>query len=133
MPKTDDRFMGKPYRYGYLICRPPGALAGSIGLSAIGRYDHETGQLKAWEPGPDCGVQEPTFIPRRNGSKEGDGYLIALVNRMAENRSDLVILDAQALGEAPPIATLRLPVRVRSTFHGVWAPKRVLETGRYGA
>jgi carotenoid cleavage dioxygenase len=51
---------------------------------------------------------------------------------MAENRSDLVILDAQRLGEAP-IATLRLPVRVRSTFHGMWVPKRTLETGRYDA
>jgi carotenoid cleavage dioxygenase-like enzyme len=132
MPKVDDRFMGKAYRFGYLICRPPGALAGSMGLSAIGRFDHETRQLAAWEPGPECGVQEPTFVPRQNGVKEGDGYLIALVNRLAENRSDLVILDAQRLGEAP-IATLRLPVRVRSTFHGMWVPQPTLQSGRYDA
>ncbi len=61
---------------------------------------------------------------------EGDGYILVLVNRMAENRSDLAILDAARL-EAGPLALVKLPVRVRSTFHGMWVPARALKTGRY--
>ena len=53
-----------------------------------------------------------------------------LVNRVAENRSDLAVLDATNL-EAGPVALIRLPTRVRSTFHGTWAPKAALETGLY--
>lgn len=130
MPRTDDRYQGKPYRYGYVICRSPTAVAGDMGLGAIGRIDHETGELTTWAPGPDCGVQEPIFVERARGAPEGDGYLLVLVNRMAENRSDLAILDATRL-EAGPVAMIRLPVRVRSTFHGMWVPARALETGLY--
>ena len=53
-----------------------------------------------------------------------------VVNRLAQNRSDLVILDAQYLEEGP-IATLKLPVRVRTTFHGMWVPEDALRSGRY--
>ena len=53
-----------------------------------------------------------------------------LVNRLDQGRTDLVVLDAQDL-EAGPVATVRLPVKVRSTFHGVWAPAETLKTGLY--
>jgi hypothetical protein len=32
-----------------------------------------------------------------------------------------------------PIALLTLPMRVRSTFHGMWVPESALVTGRYVA
>jgi carotenoid cleavage dioxygenase-like enzyme len=130
MPKCDDRFVGKPYRYGYAICRPPSARAGEMGMGAIGCFDHTEGTLSTWEPGA-SGVQEPNFVVRP-GAPEGEGYLLTLVNRLAENRSDLAILDAHRLDDGP-LAVLRLPVRVRSTFHGMWVPASALETGRYAA
>ena len=131
MPRIDERFIGKPYRYGYMLCRPPDtAAAGSTGLSAIGCYDHETGKLAAWSPGPESGVQEPIFVPRREGAEEGDGYLLVLVNRLAENRSDLAILDARNVA-AGPLALLGMGIRVRSTFHGMWVPEETLRTGIY--
>ena len=131
MPKLDDRYIGKPYRYGYMLCRPPdAAAAGTAGLSAIGCFDYETGELTTWSPGKDSGVQEPNFVPRRPGAAEGDGYLLVLVNRMAENRSDLAILDARHVS-AGPIALLKLGIRVRSTFHGMWVPEQTLQTGIY--
>ena len=33
--------------------------------------------------------------------------------------------------EAGPVATVKLPVRVRSTFHGTWVPEETLRTGLY--
>jgi carotenoid cleavage dioxygenase len=125
MPRTDDRFQGRPYRYGYMIC-----YRGADGTSAIGRLDHQTGELKTWAPGPNSGVQEPQFVPRRPDAPEGDGWLLVLVSRVAENRSDLAILDATDL-EAGPVALIKLPTRVRSTFHGTWAPAEALKTGLY--
>jgi carotenoid cleavage dioxygenase-like enzyme len=53
-----------------------------------------------------------------------------IVNRLAENHSDLAILNASDIA-AGPIALLTLPVRVRSTFHGMWVSERALTTGRY--
>jgi carotenoid cleavage dioxygenase len=38
-----------------------------------------------------------------------------------QNRSELVILDAQDLG-APVLARVHLPVRVPYGFHGSWVP-----------
>jgi carotenoid cleavage dioxygenase-like enzyme len=130
MPKCDERYTGRPYRYGYMICRPPGAVAGEVGMSAIGCFDHSTGRLTTWSPGADCGVQEPIFVPRERDSPEGEGYLLVLVNRLSEMRSELAILDAARL-DAGPVALLRLPTRVRSTFHGMWVPEQALRTGRY--
>ncbi len=69
-------------------------------------------------------------MPRTPDAPEGDGWLLVLVNRPAENRSDLVVLDATNL-DAGPAALIRLPTRVRSTFHGTWAPKDALRTGQY--
>jgi carotenoid cleavage dioxygenase len=129
MPKVDDRYLGKPYRYGFGICRPPGAIAGEIGFGAIGRFDHQLGELVTWTPGERSGVQEPNFVVRP-GAQEAEGYLLVIVNRFAENRSDLAILNAGRLQDGP-LALLRLPVRVRSTFHGMWVPEEALRSGRY--
>ena len=125
MPRTDDRYQGRPYRYGFMIC-----MRGGDGTSGVGRLDLETGELTTWAPGPNSGVQEPQFVPRRPDAQEGDGWLLVFVNRIDQNRSDLVILDAQKL-EAGPVAIARLPTRVRSTFHGAWAPVETLKTGLY--
>jgi carotenoid cleavage dioxygenase len=66
-------------------------------------------------------LQEPTFIPKSDKSNEGEGYLVALVNRYDEMRSDLVLLDAQHVDEGP-VATIRLPLRLRQGLHGSWVP-----------
>ena len=58
--------------------------------------------------------------PQRARAAE-DGFVLALVYRAAENRSDLLILDAQAI-DAEPLARIELPVRVPYGFHGNWRP-----------
>lgn len=125
MPRTDDRFQGRQYRHGYMI-----SYRSADGTSAVGHIDRSTGKLLSWHPGEHSGVQEPQFVPRHRDAPEGDGYIFVLVNRMAENRSDLAILNASQI-EAGPLALVKLPVRVRSTFHGMWVPAHALATGRY--
>ena len=60
-------------------------------------------------------------MPRNATAPEGDGYLIGVVDREIERRSDLVILDAQRLAEGP-IATVRLPFKIFQQVHGCWVP-----------
>jgi carotenoid cleavage dioxygenase-like enzyme len=131
MPRCDDRFMGKPYRYGFGICRSPTARSGEMGMGAIGCFDHNTGALTTWTAGDDCGVHEPNFVVRP-GAPEAEGYLLVIVNRLAQNHSDLAILNARSIADGP-VALLKLPVRVRSTFHGMWVSESALTTGRYVA
>jgi carotenoid cleavage dioxygenase len=61
------------------------------------------------------------FIPRSESAAEGDGWLVAVVYRGAEDRSDFVVYDAQDVA-AGPIATAKLPRRVPFGFHGNWRP-----------
>jgi carotenoid cleavage dioxygenase-like enzyme len=125
MPRTDDRYQGRPYRNGYLICN-----RGMDGSSGTGHVDVQTGALEIWAPGPGDSVQEAQFVPRSPDSEEGDGWLLVPVSRVSKMRSDLVILDARNVA-AGPVATLKLPVRVRASFHGTWVPESALRTGRF--
>ncbi len=123
MPRTDDRYQGRPNRYGFFICYRAGD-----GTSATGRIDMTTGELKIWSPGPAPAVQEPQFVPRSKDAPEGDGWLLVLVNRLEQNRSDLAVVDAVTMEQ---VALVKLPIKVRSTFHGAWAPAEALKTGLY--
>jgi carotenoid cleavage dioxygenase-like enzyme len=69
--------------------------------------------------GPDSAPEEPLFIPRSATSPEGDGWLITIVGRRAENRTDLVVLDALDIADGP-VATIRIPFRLHEGFHGTW-------------
>ena len=62
---------------------------------------------------------EPVFVPRTADAAEGDGWLVAVVYRGAEDRSDFVVFDAQDVA-AGPIATAKVPRRVPFGFHGNW-------------
>ena len=83
--------------------------------------DMSTGASKSWFAGDTSSTQEPVFAPRSQNAPEGEGYVMGVVNRRAEHRSDLVILDAQHM-DAGPIATVRIPVRLKYGIHGNWVP-----------
>ena len=88
-------------------------------FTCIGHFDADTGALDYYYAGPDSSPEEPVFVPRHAGAEQGDGWLMAMVGRRAENRTDFVILDARNLA-AGPVATIRLPTRVHEGFHGIW-------------
>jgi carotenoid cleavage dioxygenase-like enzyme len=61
-------------------------------------------------------------VPRPGSTKEGDGYLIGIENRLDEMASRLLLFDAMNLAPGP-IATIGLPFRIRPGLHGNWVPK----------
>ena len=126
MPRTDDRYQGRPYRNGFMIMG-----RGPDGSSSIGRVDLDSGAVDYWAHGAKISVHEPQFVPRHAGSPEGDGWLLVILNRLDQGHSELAIFDAQHVA-AGPVARLHVPVRVRATFHGCWVSTETRRTGHFG-
>jgi carotenoid cleavage dioxygenase-like enzyme len=128
-PHVDDRYAGRPYRYAFMQATDPtkpynpdraGPIMGFF-FNTFLSMDMTTGKTKSWFCGDTSSTQEPVFAPQRADAPEGEGYVMGVVNRRAENRSDLVIFDAQRIDEGP-IATVKIPVRLKYGIHGNWVP-----------
>jgi len=116
-PRFDERYAGLPYRHGWFAANA--TRPGDFGFDSLAHVDHRTGKRVVYSfPAGDV-PGEPIFIPRKPDAAEGDGWIIAVVYRAAEDRSDFVVFDAQAI-EAGPIGTAKLPRRVPFGFHGNW-------------
>jgi len=131
-PRIDDRYATRAYRHGWMLVMDPampfegsGGRASGFKMNRLGHIDLATGNQKSWWAGPQSIIQEPCFIPRAADAPEGDGYVIALVDNLVTNYSDLVVLDAQHV-EDGPIGRAKLPFRLRSGLHGNWADASAL-------
>ncbi|MTE15264.1 carotenoid oxygenase family protein [Nocardia aurantiaca] len=112
-PRIDDRLAGLDSRYGHVSVSD-----GEHG--ALLRYDLHTGSSTVHDLGPGRLPAEASFAPA-DETPGGAGYLMSYVYDAAQDRSDLVILDATDLA-ARPVATIHLPRRVPHGFHGNWLP-----------
>lgn len=134
-PKSDDRYSGQPYRHGFVIAmdmtrpfdaerlgKPPFQF-----FNLLSHIDVTTKKTESWFADSQTCFQEPIFIPKSEDAPEGEGYVVALANRLVEQTTDLVILDAQHMDEGP-IATVHLPVRLRMSLHGNWVPAKACPT-----
>ncbi|MDB5576389.1 MAG: lignostilbene alpha-beta-dioxygenase [Bradyrhizobium sp.] len=123
-PRIDDRYAMQPYRHGYMLVQDaskPASTRSISGLSmnTLSHRDHATGREKCWFVGADSGLQEPCFIPAHADAPEGEGWLVSVALRYDEMRSDLLLFDAQRVDEGP-VATVKLPMRLRFGLHGNW-------------
>ena len=131
-PHCDDRYVGKPYKYGFMQAsdhtKPydadrAGPIMGFF-FNTFLTMDMSTGKADTWFCGDTSSTQEPVFAPKSPTAAEGEGYVLGVVNRRAEHRSDLVILDAMHMADGP-IATIKIPVRLKYAIHGNWVPSSV--------
>jgi len=146
LPRMDDRYLSLDYRYAFLsshdssfapdVKRAP-ALAhmGPFLWNVLQRLDVRTGEIKQCPVDSVVGLQETMFVPRKNSTGEGDGYVMAVASNYESTSSDLLIADAQRLEEGV-IATVKLPFRLRGGTHTNWYAADVLppvadEYGRY--
>ncbi|MBC7986142.1 MAG: carotenoid oxygenase family protein [Sphingomonadaceae bacterium] len=132
-PRIDERYQGRAYRYGWMLVIDPaqpvelkGPSASGMLMNCLGMVDHATGAGQKWWCGPVSSLQEPCFIPRSADAPEGDGYIVQVCNRLEEGRSDLLLFEALDIAKGP-IATIRLPLRLRFGLHGNWADGAVLD------
>lgn len=114
-PRFDDRRATQSYRHGWFAADP----GHTFELTAIAHLDLATGKRQVYTLPPGDLTSEPVFVERSADAEEGDGWLLSVVWRASENRSDLVVFDAQDVAKGP-IATARAPRRVPFGFHGNW-------------
>lgn len=115
LPRVAPGGFGKPRRYIFSIGAP--AERRAYYLSCIQRLDTLTGETIHHEFSPDL-PGEPVLVPE--GPHEA-GWVLTLVYRAQERRTDLVILRSEDLGVQ---AVLPLPHSVPPGFHGSWLDLR---------
>jgi len=114
-PRVPDARVGLKHRYGYTA----EVASGLPAAAAFRKYDMTTGASTAHVLKGGRMGGEPVFVPAAGASLEDDGYLLSFAYDPAENRSELVIVDASSMS-ADPVARVHLPVRVPFGFHGSW-------------
>jgi all-trans-8'-apo-beta-carotenal 15,15'-oxygenase len=122
-PVIHPNHMGRPYRY--LYAGAAHAPVGNAPLQALLKLDWQTGEQWLWSAAPRGFVGEPIFAARPGGVSEDDGWLLVLAFNAETERSELVILDAQAL---QPVAKLMLKHHVPYGLHGFFTPHSFLPT-----
>ncbi|MBI2994200.1 MAG: carotenoid oxygenase family protein [Gammaproteobacteria bacterium] len=139
LPRADERYWSLPYKVGFMPVMDPTlpldqAKVGNTGLilNTWTRFDHATGKSTSWHTDPVSGLQECQFVPRSQNAPEGDGWLIGLCNRYEDMRTDLLVLDALHLADGP-VATVRLPLKLRNGVHGTWVSGDHLASGSAAA
>lgn len=107
--------LGSHHRYSYAEIFPHGALKNH----ALAKYDGEAGkrELREFKSGQMPG--EPYFVADPQGKSEDDGWLFTYVSDLGTGRSELWILDAQAI-RSQPVAVVELPAWVPQGVHGSW-------------
>ena len=128
-PRMDDRRETLPHDWGVMaLNHVPGHDAPGSGFRWIAGLDLTGGRApQIFYAGDDCSVGEPVFVPGAPDAPEGHGYVLVVVGRHQQMRSDLVILDAQRV-DGPPVATVALPFRIRRGLHGNWVSGAELRT-----
>jgi carotenoid cleavage dioxygenase len=127
MPMIDPRFLSlraNQYFFGTInTALGPMLEWGPKGppFTCIAHHDAVRRTTSFYYAGPNSAPEEPYIVPKSPTAPEGDGWLLTVVGRRAENRTDLVILDSRDLA-AGPVATIRLPCRIHEGFHGTWLP-----------
>jgi carotenoid cleavage dioxygenase-like enzyme len=116
-PRIDERFSGERYRHGWHTANVEKVDA--LAFDALAHIDLKTNRRTIRRLPKGDTVGEPVFVPRNADAAEGDGWILAVVHRAAENRSEVLILNAQDIAGEPQ-ASLELTNRVPAGFHGTW-------------
>ena len=121
-PRIDERFALRPHRHGWFVSGSANANLGKASdRASIAHVDTATGMTTLWQPGVGDYASEAVFVPRAAHAKEGEGWLLTVVYRGTEHRSDLVVLDALNVARGP-VAVVHLSHRVPAGLHGNWHP-----------
>ena len=118
-PRIDDRRAGLANRHSWFAATI--AEDTDSAFDSIACVDNATGRRSMYRLKGGDATSEPVFVPRAPDAPEGDGWLLAVIWRAAESRSDLAVFNATQIDRGP-IATVELATRVPFGFHGNWVP-----------
>jgi carotenoid cleavage dioxygenase-like enzyme len=117
-PRVCDRSVGSANRHGWYACANP-ELPTSGGLSGLVHVDGNGSRLGRYLLPAGDTISEAAFVPRGDNTGEGDGWLMSVVWRARENRSDLAVFNATDV-DSGPVALVHLGHRVPDGIHGNW-------------
>jgi carotenoid cleavage dioxygenase len=117
-PTLNEKHVGRDNRFLYTVAAQ---LDDSNTGAAIVKYDTVTGVGELHDLGVDRTAGEAVFVPAADARNEDGGWLLSIVSDRSGKGSDLVVLDATN-PTAAPVATVHLPRRVPTGFHGSWIP-----------
>jgi carotenoid cleavage dioxygenase len=112
-PRVNEGLVGSRTRYGYTL--------NIREVNELSKYDFERGRSERHGFGKGRFGGDGVFVPRPNAIAEDDGWFITYVHDEGDGTSELVVIKARDFG-APPVARVRIPVRVPYGFHGAWVP-----------
>ncbi len=119
-PRNDDRFQMRPYRHGWLL--------GFTGArNSLGHVDLQSGTTEQWAAPVTSPVMEPCFIPRSDTAPEGDGWIIQALTNGETMRTELNLFVATEIRQGP-VATVKLPLRLKPAYHGSWSDARLVKS-----
>jgi carotenoid cleavage dioxygenase len=116
-PRFDERRAGLDYRQGWFAGKA--SLRKDGAFDSIAHIDMKTGKRTTYVFPAGDSPGEPIFVPRSAEAPEGDGWVIAVVYRGSEARSDFIVFEAGDIN-AGPIGIAKMPRRVPFGFHGNW-------------
>ena len=111
-PRYDERRTGQRHRYGYTV-----GMVGPAFGDQIRKHDVSTGTVETRSLGGGREAAEFCFVPDPDSDVEDAGVLMGFVFDPPAGRSELRILDAGSLED---VASVVLPGRVPTGFHGNW-------------
>lgn len=117
-PRINEQYLGRAIRYGYAGNFAPTETPKFDGLLKFD-LDHQNVQMHSFGSGRYGG--EGVFVSRPGATIEDDGWLMTFVYDETQDRSELVIIDTQAMTDEP-IARILMPQRIPYGFHGTWIP-----------
>jgi carotenoid cleavage dioxygenase-like enzyme len=120
-PRCDERLVGRAYRHGFYASGDPAQQDAASICTGVVHLDLKTGRSAEWKVPEGDTLSEAVFVPRTPDAPEGEGWLLTVQYLAQENRSDLIILDAQEVDRGP-IARVMSSHRVPAGFHGSWLP-----------
>ncbi|NKC01675.1 MAG: carotenoid oxygenase [Pseudomonadales bacterium] len=118
LPRINESRTGRPYEYHYSVAQPS-----NTEMRGVLKYDLKTGHAECHDIDPGDSNSEPVFVPAtsRADSAEDAGWVLVCVYRAATDTSEVRILDAHRIADAP-LAVVDLGRRIPAGFHGAWIP-----------
>jgi carotenoid cleavage dioxygenase len=92
----------------------------------MGHVDLESGTTERWDAPATCPVMEPCFIPRSPDAAEGDGWVVQALTNSQTMLTELNLFEATEISKGP-VATVKLPLRLKPAYHGSWSAASLLK------